>query len=187
MMAMGWRRFLTLSIVVLLAIAALIVYFTVPSQEEPRFMLQWNSTLERGHAVVGRGGEVIANFSGRFAVTVYREFGRIHVHIGTLEKSHITDVKVYVRRDFLNGLYVELEPPCCGASEVITQRKVNYGVLYVIHLQDLREAGKGDLELTFVDRAPENELTIRVEVEAKEHYRPYRGEAVFVIADPYAS
>ncbi len=186
-MSMEWRKSLTAGIVVLLATAVLAVYLTVPSHENPKFMTSWNSTIEGDHAVVRRGGEVIANFSGRFAITVYREFGRIHVHISTLERSHITDVKVYVRRNFLNGLYMELEPPCCGAQEIIHQERVEYGVLYIIHLRNLQEAGKGDLELTFIDRALEKEFTIRVEVEAKEHCRPYRGEAVFVIMNPYKS
>ena len=171
-------------LVIVTAIAAIIIAATqVPMGLTPQLSkVSYNESASPVNWV-GKGESLRANFSGHFYVVVNRHFGRITLWVTPAEGARTTYIRVDVRREFLNGLYLEVEPPWYGRVE-ITRGESENGMRYVIQVKDLGEAGKGTYELTFVDRAPEESLSMEITVEVREGLFRYRGELPVVVLEP---
>ena len=135
---------------------------------------------------VGKGESLRANFSGHFYVVVNRVFGRIILWITPGEGARTTYIRVDVRRKFLNGLYLEVEPPWYGRVEIRRGKSQN-GMHYTIQVKDLGEAGDSTYELTFVDRAPEESLSMEITVEVRDGLFKYRGELPVLVLEPFSN
>ncbi len=174
-------------VVIVTAIAAILIAATqVPMSVTPQ--LSKVSYNESSNPVnwVGKDESLRANFSGHFYVVVNRYLGRITLWITPAEGARTTYIRVDVRREFLNGLYLEVEPPWYGRVEVMRGEGEN-GMRYVIQVRDLGEAGDSTYELTFVDRAPEESLSMEITVEVRDGLFRYRGELPVVILEPFSN
>ncbi len=133
---------------------------------------------------VGKDEGLRANFSGHFYVVITRSFGRIRLWITPGEGVRTTYIRVEVKRDFLNGLYMEVEPPWYGKVEISRGESQN-GMRYIIQVKNLGESGKGTYELTFIDKAPEESISMHITVEVRDGLIKYRGELPAVILEPF--
>jgi hypothetical protein len=127
--------------IALVTIAAILLtaYIQTPVKLEPSIITtDSNSTLQEYPSQVKPNGEVIANFSGIFYMTVYRHFDKISVHISTLARYRIEEVKVSIQRQFSNKLYIEMLPPDKGELQIY-QENTHNGLFYVADVQDLGE------------------------------------------------
>ena len=181
------RKSKVYSLVIVTAIAAVIIASTqVPMGLTPQLSkVSYNESASPVNWV-GKGESLRANFSGHFYVVVNRHFGRITLWVTPAESARTTYIRVDVRREFLNGLYLEVEPPWYGRVE-ITRGESENGMMYVIQVKDLGEAGKGTYELTFVDKGPEESLSMGITVEVRDGLFRYRGELPVVVLEPFSN
>ncbi|WP_460041651.1 hypothetical protein [Thermococcus atlanticus] len=172
---------------VLSAVLIIVVVLAIASQVsitlEPR--LSKVSYTGSGNPVswVGRDESLRANFSGHFYVIITRSFDKIRLWITPREGARTLYIKVVVKREFLNALYLEVEPPWYGKVEI--SRGEDRGTTYIIQVRDLGEAGDGTYELTFVDRAPEERLMMQVTVEVRDDLFKYQGTLSAVVLEPF--
>ena len=166
-------------------VIALIAEIGIPATVAPQLSkVSYNDSLPTNW--VGRDESLRANFSGHFYVIVNRNFGRITIWVTPKEGARTEYIGVEVRRKFLNELYMEVEPPWYGKVE-INREDDSDGMRYLIQVKDLGESGEGTVELTFIDRAPEEIVSMKITVEVREGPFKYRGELPVVIPDPFCN
>ena len=166
-------------------VAAVLIASQMPINTTPRIIKDpLNESLPE--TWLERGGSLDADFEGHFYVSVIRYFGIIRLWITPREGARTTYIRVEVRRDFLNGLYLEVEPPGHGEVE-ISQGESQNGMLYIIQVKDLGEAGKGTYEMTFIDEAPEKSLSMDITVEVRDGLLKYRGELPVLVMEPFSN
>ncbi|NJE11448.1 hypothetical protein [Thermococcus sp. MAR1] len=171
-----------------LGVAIIVVILTIASQVpmtlEPHLSKVSYTDSENPTSWVGRDESLRANFSGHFYVVITRSFDKIRLWITPREGARTLYIRVVVKREFLNALYLEVEPPWYGKVE-ISRAESQEGMTYLIQVKDLGEAGEGTYELTFLDRAPEEKLLMWVTVEVRDGLFKYKGTLSTVVLEPF--
>ena len=181
------RKSKVYTVVIVTTIAAILIAATqVPMSVTPKLSKVSYNESTSPFNWIGKGESLRANFSGHFYVVVNRHFGRITLWITPAEGARTTYIRVDIRREFLNRLYLEVEPPWYGRVE-ITRGESEDGMRYVIQVKDLGESGDSTYELTFVDRAPEKSLSMEIIVEVRDGLFKYRGELPVVVLEPFSN
>ncbi|WP_461866635.1 hypothetical protein [Thermococcus sp.] len=170
-------------VVALIAFIFLAVWSNTAKEVEPGLSKVPYNESEGQPNFVGPHEKLRANFSGHFYVVVTRSFGRIRLWITPKEGTETLHIGIKVKRKFLNGLYLEVEPPWYGKVEISREDSSN-GMVYSIQVRELGEAGKGTYGITFIDMAPEDKIAMDIEVEVRDGLTKYRGELPVVILDP---
>ncbi len=169
---------------VVIPIVLIIIASQVPVTVTPELSKGPYGDSEEPINWVGRDESLRANFSGHFYVVVTRDFDRIRLWITPRESARTLNVRVEVKREYLNDLYLEVEPPWYGEVEIIRGENQN-GMRYIIQVKNFGEAGKGTYELTFIDKAPEDRISMHITVETRDGLIKYRGELPVVILEPF--
>jgi hypothetical protein len=178
------RKISTRAIVaVFIAVVILVAWNNMTITVEPKLSKISYNESENPPNWVGPEERLRANFSGHFYIVINRDFDKITLWITPGEGARTTYIRVKIRRKFLNGLYLEVEPPWYGKVDISREESPNE-MTYLIQVKDLGEAGKATYQMRFVDRAPEDQLRMDISVEVRDGIIKYKGELPVVILEP---
>ncbi|WP_456444018.1 hypothetical protein [Thermococcus sp.] len=166
-------------IAVVLVVAVVLMASQIPINVSPRVSKDaHNESLPVNW--IGMDDGLNANFNGHFYVSVFRYFNVIRLWITPRDGAKTTYIRVEVRREFTNALYMEVDPPYRGRVSMKVEDS-NDGEAYLIEVQN---PGEGTYELDFMDWAPESRSSMHITVETREGILRYRGELPVIVLEP---